>query len=195
VNPDALPSTLLQVLAWGALPAWVLAGLGDWSCHAWSRIERRSGVPESLMHVGQFALIAAPVLLGLYARMNALVLIILGACVAVHTVLGWIDTAYTQPRRYIAPFEQAIHPWLELLPVFALVIVAVLYADAWRAPEWSLHASDAPLPAWARYGVPLALLPGAALAVEELVRCSRARASALIPSAAGATISPSRDVP
>jgi hypothetical protein len=88
-------------------------------------------------------------------------------------VLAWIDTAYTQPRRTISVVEQAIHPWLELLPLFALVVIAVLHADAWRVSEWALRLRAEPLPAWLQYGVPGALVPGLVLTLEELVRCLR----------------------
>jgi hypothetical protein len=168
-------SLLLQVLAWGALPAWLIAGFGDWWCHRRSRIELASGAPEAAMHVVLYVLTLVPVLLGLYFDVTALVLVVMVACVAAHTVLAWIDTAYTQPRRHISVLEQAFHPWLELVPVFALVVVMVLYADAWRAAEWVLRPRPEPLPRWATVGVPLALLPGALLTLEELVRCRRSQ--------------------
>jgi len=109
-------------------------------------------------------------------------------------VLAWIDTAYTQPRRYIGPLEQSLHPWLESLPVFALVVVGVLHADAWHSPGWTLQLRAAALPVWARIGIPLALLPGAVLTIEELVRCAT-RMRAVTASAGRAGTSPSRDVP
>jgi hypothetical protein len=180
MSEEPLRGALLQILLWGALPLWILAGLGDWLCHRWARIERRSGAPEAAMHVLLYVLTAGPVLLGLFFEATALVLAIMTAGVVAHTVLAWIDTAYTQPRRYITVVEQAMHPWLELLPVFALVIVAVLYADAWRAPEWDLLWRK-PLPAWLRFGVPLALLPGLVMTIEELVRCVRTEKTGTVP--------------
>lgn len=174
MNADAFRSLLLQVLVWGALPLWILAGFGDWMCHRRTRIERLSGAPESAMHVGLYVLMVVPVVGGLYLEVDALVLAIMAACVAAHTVLAWVDTAYTRPRREITAVEQAFHPWLELLPVFALVVVGAWYADAWRAPDWALRVRAQPLPAWARYGVPLALLPGLLLTLEEWARCRRA---------------------
>jgi hypothetical protein len=173
MNGGGAASLLLHVLAWGALPLWLIAGFGDWWCHRRTRIEQQSGAPEAAMHVVLYAVTAVPVLLGLYFDVTALALAIMAACVAAHTALAWIDTAYTQPRRHISVLEQAFHPWLELLPVFALVVVVVLYADAWRAPEWLFRMRAQSLPTWASIGVPLALAPGALLTLEELVRCLR----------------------
>ena len=179
---------LLQILAWGALPAWILAGFIDWLCHRRTRIELHSGAPESAMHVVLYVLAAVPVSIGLYFEINALTLLCMGVGVAGHTVVAWIDTTYTQPRRCIGALEQAIHAWLELLPVFAWVIVAALYVDAWQSPEWAWHLRTAPLAPAVRYGIPLVLLPGLVLTLEELRRCRR---SAVIASAARAATSPS----
>jgi hypothetical protein len=192
MSADTARALLLQILAWGALPAWLLAGLLDWLCHRRTRIEVHSGAPEAAMHVVLYALTAVPVLLGLYFEIDALTLLLMGVGVAAHTVVGWLDTGYTQPRRYIGALEQAVHAWLETLPVFAWVVIAALYASAWRSPQWTLHLREVPLPAGARYGIPLALLPGLALIIEELLRCRR---SPIIASAAYAATSPSPGAP
>jgi hypothetical protein len=183
MSEGALRWLLLQILLWGALPAWILAGFGDWLCHRQACIERRSGAPEAVMHVVLYVLTAVPVLLGLFFDVTALVLVVMAACVVAHTGVAWIDTAFTQPRRHISAVEQAFHPWLELLPVFALIVVMALYADAWRAPEWVLRSRVPPLPAWIRIGVPLVLLPGLVLGLEELVRCSKVSAAERTPAA------------
>ena len=75
-----------------------------------------------------------------------------------------------------------------VLPLFAWVIVAALYVDAWESPQWAWHLRTAPLAPAVRYGIPLVLLPGLVLTLEELWRCRR---SALIASAARAAPSPS----
>ena len=168
---DELRTLLWQMLMWGALPLWIVAGGVDWLRHRHSRIASTSGTPEAAMHVVGYVLTAAPVLLGLYFEVDALVLVVMTVCVVVHLVVGWIDTGYTQPRRVIGAVEQAAHPFLELLPVFALAVVAAIYADAWRAPDWSLRLRAEPLPRGALIGVTLALVPGLLLMTEEFVRC------------------------
>jgi hypothetical protein len=170
---DVTARLLGQMLLWGALPLWIVAGFIDWQRHRHSRISLTSGMPEAVMHVVAYVLTAVPVLLGLYLQIDALVLVLMTVCVVVHLALGWVDTAYTQPRRVIGAVEQAAHPFLELLPVFALAVVAVLQADAWRVPEWTLRSRTTPLPGGVVAGVSLALVPGLVLTVEELVRCWR----------------------
>lgn len=195
MSEPGLRSLLWQILLWGALPMWILAGFVDWLRHRHTRIALTSGAPEAALHVVEYLLTAGPVLLGLYFEIDALVLAVLAVCVVVHLVLGWIDTGYTRSRRMIGAVEQAVHPFLELLPVFALAIVAALSADAWRVPDWTLRARVEPLPRAVLIGVTLALVPGLVLMTEELVRCLRKRPRPAIASAAGAVTSPSRDAP
>jgi hypothetical protein len=171
VSAGALRTLLLQMLVWGALPLWIAAGFVDWLRHRHSRIELTSGVPEAAMHVAGYLLTAVPVLLGLYCEINVLVLALMTVCVVAHLVLAWVDTGYTQPRRTIGAIEQAAHPFLELLPVFALAIVAGITAESWRAGGWDLQLRTVPLPRGATLGVTLALVPGFLLTLEELVRC------------------------
>lgn len=179
MSGGALRSVLWQILLWGALPLWILAGFVDWLRHRHSRIELTSGAPEAALHVVGYVLTALPVLLGLYFEIGALVLTLMGVCVVVHLVLAWIDTGYTQPRRTIGAVEQAAHPFLELLPVFAFAVVAALQLDAWlgasSAEAWMLRSRAEPLPRAVAVGVTLALIPGLVLTIEEYARCARRR--------------------
>ena len=167
----SLSSLLWQILLWGALPLWMAAGFVDWLRHRHSRISSTSGTPEAVMHVVGYLLTAVPVLLGLYFEINALVLAVMTVCVVVHLLVGGIDTGFTQPRRTIGALEQAVHPFLELMPVFALAVVLAVYAQAWRTPDWVLRSRVEPLPRGPMIGATLALVPGLVLMTEELVRC------------------------
>ena len=62
---------LWNVLAFGALPAWLLAGFADWLCHRRSKIEITSGSRESAMHLLLHLEIAAPLLAALWLEINA----------------------------------------------------------------------------------------------------------------------------
>jgi hypothetical protein len=165
------------LLGYGVLPGWLAAGGADWLCHRRTRIEQTSGPRESLLHVALFLQIAVPALLGLWLEITAGLLLIMAAGVLAHMLTSWWDTSFAQPRRHIAPIEQQVHSWLEMLPLFALVLIGLLHLEQLAAPDWSLRirAEAAPQP-W-RSGVPLAFAAALALIGEELLRGLRASRS------------------
>jgi hypothetical protein len=165
--------SLLIALLCLSLPIWLLAGFGDWLSHRRSRIERTSGPRESALHLLLYLLIAVPLAAALFLEITALLQIFMAACVLAHMGVSLWDTSFSQPRRYIAPLEQQIHSYLEMLPLFAVALVVVLHWDAVRHPAWSLSVRNPPLPtAWIS-GVLLGLLAGLVMILEELWRCRR----------------------
>jgi hypothetical protein len=169
----ALDDLLWTILAWGALPLWLAAGFADWLCHRRTRIEQTSGSRESLMHLLLHAQIAIPLLLALWLEIEAGLLLFMAACVMAHLLTSLADTRLAQPRRHISPFEQQVHSWMEMLPVFALVVVAVLHADALREPRWLPALRAEPVPGPWPVLIPLALAAGVALILEEYARGRR----------------------
>lgn len=167
------PETRFWLLVgWGLLPLWLAAGFADWLCHRATRIESTSGATESRLHVLLFALVGLPVMLLLTFEVTALTFTLMLLSLLGHQAVALWDTSYSQPRRFISPIEQQVHAFLELVPLFALTIVAVLEWEALRAPEWRLTpqvepVEHAPL-VW------LALAAGLVLIFEEWWRCRRA---------------------
>src|SRR4051812_23702908 len=104
-----LEHAIWMVLGAGVLPLWLAAGAADWACHRRTHIELTSGARESALHVLLHLLIAAPVLLAFWFEINATLLVLMVVSVLAHTVVAWRDTAFSQPRRHIAPFEQLVH--------------------------------------------------------------------------------------
>jgi hypothetical protein len=130
----ASTDALLHGFLWYVLfPVWLAAGFGDWLCHRRSRIEQTSGFRESLLHALQAAQLGVPLLAGLLLEIDATVLLVMIVCVLAHTATAVWDLAYTTPRRYISPAEQHIHSYLEILPMVAVAIVAILHPDALAA--------------------------------------------------------------
>jgi hypothetical protein len=168
-----LESLLVSLLGWAIFPLWLAAGGADWLCHRRSRIEETSGTRESWLHIVAFAEIALPTIAALFLELNALMLVVAGAAVLAHMATSLLDTAVSQPRRHISPIEQQVHSYLEMLPLFAFAIVAVLHAGEWRDPVWRFVVREAPLPAAAVAATLLGLLAGFALIAEELWRCAR----------------------
>lgn len=60
------------------------------------------------------------------AEINALVMALIILLVLAYTLTGYWDIAYTAPRRSISPLEQHVHSYLEIIPIAAAGIVAIL---------------------------------------------------------------------
>jgi hypothetical protein len=165
-----LRDTAWNLLAYGALPLWLLAGAADWLCHRRTFIERTSGPRESLLHLLLYGEIAIPLVLALFFEINALLLTLMAVGVVAHMATSWVDTTVAQPCRYIGPTEQLIHSWLEMLPVFALAMVFMLNLGALSGPEWWLRPRAVPLPGALRTAILAALAVGVSFILEELIR-------------------------
>src|SRR5436190_15486627 len=110
-----LAHVLQALLVYGIFPLWLVAGAADWLCHRATGIERTAGPRESLFHMLLFAEVALPVLMILFLRVDALLLLIVALCVLGHFVTSLADTRYAQPRRHILPIEQMVHSFLDML--------------------------------------------------------------------------------
>jgi hypothetical protein len=168
-----LQSLLIGLLCL-TLPLWLLAGFGDWLSHRRSQIDRTAGPRESALHLLLYLLIALPIALALFLEIGTALLLFMTACVLAHMAVSLWDTSFAQPRRHISPLEQQIHSYLEMLPLFAVALAAVLHWNAVVNPAWHWSVRLAPLPTSWTLGVLAALLAGLLLIVEELWRCLRA---------------------
>src|SRR6187200_591703 len=109
-------AVLLSILTWIVYPLWLLAGLADVWCHRRTSIEKTAGVRESLLHMAQLGTVGLAVLIALILEITTAALLLMGVLVLTHSVLSFIDIAYTNSRRYISPFEQHVHAYMEVLP-------------------------------------------------------------------------------
>lgn len=142
----SIESLLWGLLAYVVLPLWLLAGVADYATHARTRIAETSGSHESALHLLQTVEVGVPVLMVLLLKVNALTLAVMILGVAAHTVTAYRDVRYTARLRYISPFEQFVHNFLNVLPLMALAIVIVLH---WPAFLTLLEPMAAPPEAWA----------------------------------------------
>jgi hypothetical protein len=117
-----LPANLLMMFF--VLPIWLLAGLTDYFCHRASQIEQTSGVPESLMHLLQFGLIAIPALMALTLQVNAAFFFLAAAAIIVHHIVAYLDVRYANSTRRVTAFEQMVHSFLEITPITAFLLLA-----------------------------------------------------------------------
>ena len=169
------------LLGFVVLPLWVAAGFADYACHRAARIQINSGTPESLLHLVQFSLIGLPVMLALFLRANAGFFLFALFCILLHHVVAYIDVRYADTTRDIAPAEQMVHSFLELLPIAAFLLLAVaewsqLLALFGLGPETRRFAPEPRLlsAAYAAAILAAAFLFNLIPYLEELMRCLRA---------------------
>lgn len=119
---------LRNYLLFFLLPAWNLVGALDWWCHRRAGIERY-GIYEPMLHLVLLALAGAPLLLGLFLDINALILLLMILCFIAHEVVGSIDIAWADRNRNIRAFEQRVHDYMTAIPFSALTLVALLHSQ------------------------------------------------------------------
>lgn len=162
------------------LPLWIAAGFADYLCHRASQIQDNSGAPESALHLLQYALVGLPVTFALFSRPNAGFFVLAVFCIILHHAVAYIDVRYAASTREVAPVEQMIHSFLELLPITAFLLLGMV---EWTRFQALFFASEVGRFSWeprvisASFNV---IVLGAACLfnlipyVEELMRCLRA---------------------
>ncbi|MFE0186817.1 diguanylate cyclase [Streptomyces sp. NPDC058989] len=172
-----------RFLMYGVLPLWFVPSVADWTMHRRTRIESTTGVRESAIHALMMAQAGVPVALGLLARVNPLVLSVMGGAALAHGATALWDVRTAVEEREVRPLEQHIHSFLEVLPLTALAFLGTLHADQVRrllrgardADDWKLLPKSSPLPAryLAGFGIGVGLCVALPYA-EEMFRCLKA---------------------
>ena len=184
-STPALEEALLASLMYGLMPLWAVAGVADWACHRWQRMEQTAGLGESLLHLSMLMILAPATLAALLLEINAGVLAWLLLACSLHELVFWCDLGYASRRRTIPPVEQWVHsvqfatPWVGLAGLALLhrdQAMALLGLAGAPAADWTLHPKQNPLPP--DYVV-VVLVAGGALVclpfLEEFWRCLRVR--------------------
>lgn len=110
-----------------AIPLWIAAGVADWLCHRASDFEHTGGPEESLLHILMLAEVGMPSLAGLFLEITSPVFALMIAAFLLHEATALWDVAYAVSLRQVAPIEQHVHSFLELLPLMAISFLAVLH--------------------------------------------------------------------
>lgn len=121
-----LPTLLGGFLAWVLYPLWLIGGAVDYLCHRRTDIQHTSGIQESWLHVAQFATMAVVFAAAVLLEITLPVIIALLGFVVAHTVLSFIDVSYTLGRRHISTSEQHAHGLLDVVPLVAVGLLAIL---------------------------------------------------------------------
>ena len=182
---DMTAVLLQQVLLWGLLPLWLLAGFGDWMCHRAYRIEHDAGTRESLLHWLMLLEMGPALAAALLLEITSGVLVLLLALCVAHELTTWWDLRFACRRRRIPPVEQWVHALQLSLPWAGLVSLALIHPGQAAAllgqgtPDWGFRPKQHPLPPDYLWGVAVAGVLLVALPfAQETLRCRRAAAKA-----------------
>lgn len=121
-----------DVLVWVILPIWVLSGFADYLCHRAERMERSTGARESLFHWAMLGEAAAALAAVTWLRVDAAVFAFAIACLVAHEITSHFDARYARATREISVTELQIHALLEVIPLTALLLLAILH---WQQAE------------------------------------------------------------
>ncbi|MBV9620353.1 MAG: hypothetical protein JO341_04955 [Gammaproteobacteria bacterium] len=149
-----------DVLVFAVLPLWVLAGFADYLCHRATHIEHANGVKESLIHWLMLGEVGVPLLLAVFFRIDALLMVIMVVALLAHEITSNIDIRLATRTRHVSTLEQQVHSLLEMLPFTAMLLVFVLHwpqllallGQGGEAADWTLTLK--PMPSLAELGVP-----------------------------------------
>lgn len=145
---------IYHFICYFAVPVWMLAGFCDWICHRQSNIEKNSGLRESILHSIMLIEMGIPVFLALFFEINALIFVVALTMWLIHEATAMWDVSYAHTRRYLSPFEQHVHSFLELMPLLILSMLSALHWQQFLAlfgagneiADFSLRWKQAPLP-------------------------------------------------
>jgi hypothetical protein len=173
---------LVNLILYGLLPLWGIAGFIDWCCHRATKVESTSGLKESLVHSLMGIQLGIPILLCLLFEINVLVLLICVAMWLLHEFVAHWDVHYATPRRHISIWEVHVHNYMATVPLYLLMLIVILNWDvAVKAMtfDWSGQIALRPLtdrpggsaylPAYLSFMAVLCVFPY----IEENIRCLR----------------------
>ncbi len=112
------------------LPLWMVAGLADWICHRVSHIEETSGTHEALIHVLMMTEVGTALWPGLLLQINSAIIALMLTAYVAHEATAIWDVRYANAHRRLAPIEQSIHSFLDMIPLMAVSFVIILH---WQA--------------------------------------------------------------
>lgn len=115
------------ILMYIVLPIWVLAGFADYCCHRATHIEHATGAKESALHWLMLGEVGVPILAAVFLKIDALIFAFMIVCLIAHQITGYVDLKVAMATRRVTIFEHQIHSVLEMMPLTAILFLAVLH--------------------------------------------------------------------
>jgi hypothetical protein len=125
-RPDE-PEITRNFLMYFIVPLWTSAGVADWLCHRASRIEETSGTKEALLHLLMLIEVGVAVLAGIFLEITSPLFALMIVSFLLHEATALWDVAYAVTQREVTPIEQHVHSFLELIPLMAISLTAILH--------------------------------------------------------------------
>jgi hypothetical protein len=124
---DATAEVSRAFLMYFVVPLWIAAGTADAACHRASEIETTSGPKESALHILMLAEVGIPLMAAMFLEVTSPVLALLIASFILHELTSLWDVSYAVKRREVTPIEQHVHSFLEMIPLMAASVTAILH--------------------------------------------------------------------
>ena len=116
------------LLMYLVLPLWIAARFLAWCCHRHTAIECTTGWRKSAFHLLMFVQMGIAGLMALLLEITTSVLASIGMLFVLHEITVWVELRFVVGRRSVGPFEQMVHSVMEILPLAALLLLAVAHA-------------------------------------------------------------------
>lgn len=120
---------LINMILYGLLPLWGIAGFIDWLCHRATHVERTSGLKESLIHSLMGLQLGIPILLCLIFQVNVLLILICALMWVLHEFVAHWDVHYASPLRKISIWEVHVHNYMATVPLYLFMLIVVINWD------------------------------------------------------------------
>jgi hypothetical protein len=120
---------LINVILYGLLPLWGIAGFIDWVCRRATHVERTSGLKESLIHSLMGLQLGIPILLCLIFKVNVLIFFICALMWVLHEFVAHWDVHYASPLRRISIWEVHVHNYMATVPLYLFMLIVVINWD------------------------------------------------------------------
>jgi hypothetical protein len=124
---DATAEISRAFLMYFVVPLWIAAGTADAACHRATDIETTSGPKESALHILMLAEVGLPLMAAMFLEVTSPVLALLIASFILHELTALWDVSYAVKRREVTPIEQHVHSFLEMIPLMAASVTAILH--------------------------------------------------------------------
>jgi hypothetical protein len=121
---EEIDQAVHHIIEWFIFPLWIAAGFADYLFHRRTHIESHSGVGESLLHHVMLVEVGLPLIMAVFFRIDAALILLFIVCFIAHEITGNFDIRYAKGHtRPVSATEEQVHGVLEIIPLTAALLV------------------------------------------------------------------------